>query len=672
MATRKTTPHRRTTTSRALATSRAPATRRAPSRRSHSTVGPGRALRWAGSGAARLVGAGVRQVGTSARDLDPAHHRDGLGLVVLGVAVLIAVREWFGIGGLAGQVVHAVTAGTLGIGSVLVPAVLGMIGVRLLRRPDQAKATNRIGVGLALVTVAAAGLIALAEGHPAGGKAAHSAGGILGWLAATPLTRAVGPVGAACVLTVLAAFGVLVATSTPIHAVPARLRALQAKATTPRSPTTPDDPHAGEESAEEHGDGPATSRGAGQGRPAQPWWRLDGFRPESAGPSSDATPAATPATTPTATPAATPATTPTGRTTPTGSQNPIVATRPGGQPAQVSLGGFTMLTPAPAPAATTAPAPAATTVAAPAATTVAAAGATAPVAKQPTPTPAPAVTGASTPTTPTRPYMLPGADVLTAGPQPKGKTPANAQIVAALRGVLHQFQVDAQVTGDTRGPTVTRYEIELGPGVKVEKVTALSKNIAYAVASQDVRILSPIPGKSAIGVEVPNTDRETVALGDVLRGAASCRTAHPMTIGLGRDVEGHDLVADVTKMPHLLVAGATGAGKSAFVNSMITSILMRATPDQVRMVLIDPKRVELSAYEGIPHLITPIITSPKKAAEALQWCRQGDGHPLRRPRRVRVQAPRRLQPGRCHREGRPAARQRTHPAALPLPVGRRR
>ncbi len=482
-------------------------------------------------GGAHLVGGTARRIGRGARDLDPAHRRDGAAFALLGIAVVVAAREWWGLSGTAGNAIHAVVAGTLGIVGVAVPVLLLAAAVRLMRHPERARANGRMGIGLTFVLVAVCALVHLAEDRPspnAGLEPVRAAGGIVGFAIGTPLEALVTAWAAVPLLVLLGVFGLLVLTATPVHAVPERLR--------------------------------------------QAYGWLTGHH----GAPEDAEPEPAPAP---------PAPRRRRRPLPDVDAEPTEVFVSAAEPEPVGDAVATTVMAELAPPSVTTPMPR---------------------GEQPM------LDGEVI-------YTLPPEDALAKGMPHKVRSAANDRVVEALTTVLDEFEIDAQVTGFTRGPTVTRYEVELGPGIKVERVTALSRNIAYAVASADVRILSPIPGKSAIGIEIPNTDRETVSLGDVLRSSAARRSEHPMIMGVGKDVEGGYVVANLAKMPHLLVAGATGAGKSSFVNSMIVSILMRSTPDEVRMILVDPKRVELTVYEGIPHLITPIITNPKKAAEALEW-----------------------------------------------------
>ena len=216
-------------------------------------------------------------------------------------------------------------------------------------------------------------------------------------------------------------------------------------------------------------------------------------------------------------------------------------------------------------------------------------------------------------------YKLPDLSLLRTGKVAPGNKKSLDQMTRALEHALHQFGVDARVSRVSRGPTVTRFEIELGPGVKVAAVTRLNDDISYALATPEIRIVAPIPGKSAIGIEVPNRDRDLITLGDVLRSPEATAQLHPLAAGIGVDIAGNGVIINLASMPHLLIAGATGSGKSVTMNSIVTSIIMRSTPAQVRMVLVDPKRVELNHYEGVPHLLTPVVIDPKRATEALKW-----------------------------------------------------
>ncbi|HET8593600.1 MAG TPA: DNA translocase FtsK 4TM domain-containing protein [Intrasporangium sp.] len=485
--------------------------------------------------------------------------------------MVVAAREWWGVPGPVGQLVHAVFAGTFGRVAYAVPLVLLALGLRLLRAPQDDAANARITWGTIALTFAACGLAHIADGipnPPEGAEGMRAAGGIIGFLASSPLAAAVSVYGAVVLLALLGTFGLLVVTATPVNMIPTRLRQLrdlvlhrhvdhdESSDTQPTGRKRPkrkaidlEDGREGDEAFRQAAQVDDGSAGKSRLRPGEKRPTRPGvLAPKSGEPATglDATD---------------PRTHGAPETAKVGPKAELVAPPTSTMPSrveQLSLGGDIT-------------------------------------------------------------YRLPDQALLTPGAPHKTRSEANDRVVESLTNVFEQFDIDAAVTGFTRGPTVTRYEVELGSGTKVERVTALSKNIAYAVASADVRILSPIPGKSAIGIEIPNADRENVALGDVLRSQTARSNQHPMVMGVGKDVEGAYVIANLAKMPHLLVAGATGSGKSSFVNSMITSILMRATPEEVRLVLVDPKRVELTAYEGIPHLITPIITSPKKAAEALQW-----------------------------------------------------
>jgi S-DNA-T family DNA segregation ATPase FtsK/SpoIIIE len=520
--------------------------------------------------AAHAVGFAARALGRSAADLDPMHRRDGVGLTFLGAAVVVAATTWWRMGNVVGRLMTDVVRGGFGSMAWVLPILLALLAWRYLRHPDRNAETGRIVIGGLALIVGVLGLVHIAHGTPSptdGVSAMRAAGGFIGFFASAPLVAAVTPWVAAPLLALVCGFGLLVITGTPLHKVPERLAGLRGAA-------------AGDAGAEA-GDKKASGGRAGRKRLAaieagdhnKPYdTPLLGGTVGAAGAS--------------------------GR----GRKGPVLEepSRPAGSvAAELEGAGDTeglldALGFGPAGAGRK--------------------PGQAPEHLGPVKAEQLTLTGTSDAS-----YTLPPAALLRPGTAPKARTGANDAVVRALTEVLDQFDVDARVTGFTRGPTVTRYEIELGPAVKVERVTQLTRNIAYAVKSADVRIVSPIPGKSAIGVEIPNTDREIVSLGDVLRSRVALSDHHPMVVGLGKDVEGTTVIANLAKMPHLLIGGSTGSGKSTCVNSLITSILLRATPDDVRMILIDPKRVELSHYQGIPHLITPIITSPKKAAEALGW-----------------------------------------------------
>ena len=543
------------------------------------------------NGLAHGVGTAARAIGHGARDLDPALRRDGAGLFVLGLAVVVAGEFWFGLPGRFGNVVNVGVSTIIGWLSTSAPILLGVMAWRTLRHPDHNGPAGRQVVGWGAILFGLLGLVNIAKGLPLTDQPERlrQAGGILGYLSSSILADLVTVYAAVPLLVLMLLFGVLVVVGIPLHELVDRARVATARLTAEPEAvegTVLDDDGVGfadygvDEAYEtpviedRAADEPPRRKGSSRSRkaigppePLAPFVDLDDADQDlDARDRQDDNPDAEPTEV---------------------LKKPVTAGRAPGAPAPAAVPETFVVHESPE-------------------------------LEAPLHTPIPQraeqlqLSGDVS-------YLLPDSETLRPGSVHKSRTEASDAVVGRLTEVLSQFEIDARVTGYSRGPTVTRYEVELGPAVKVEKVTALSKNIAYAVASADVRILSPIPGKSAIGIEIPNTDKEVVSLGDVIRSAKARSDHHPMTVGLGKDVEGGFVVANLAKMPHLLVAGATGSGKSSFVNSMITSILMRSTPDEVRMLMVDPKRVELTIYEGVPHLVTPIITNAKKAAEALQW-----------------------------------------------------
>lgn len=549
-------------------------------------------------GLAHVVGAVARSFGANARDLDPAHRRDGLGLMYVALSIVTGSALWLQTEGFLATLVNTVVIGGVGVFQYAVPVASAAVAFQVLRHPDTPRQQNgRLLIGWTTFTLAALAMTHIALHNPTphdGASAMRDAGGYVGWAISAPLVGAVGAKVTMVLLAVLVFFAILIITATPVNRVGSRVRSLftTSAATLPvdgfdeMHPTVANVVDLETDEVDVDAQGASHRRGRWSLRrrrsrniqdPALLVGELDGDRPFD-DPLVHV---------------------------PSAEHDTIIVEHR----AEDSLHAASITDVVDAYIPESRDAGSNDTgngdAGAPAA----------PVAVRPAPAARPKPVQLPL----TSDYELPRESLLKPGAAPKARTKANDAVIEALTQVLEQFDIDAKVTGFQRGPTVTRYEVELGPKVKVERVTALSKNIAYAVASADVRILSPIPGRSAIGIEIPNTDREVVSLGDVMRSEEARGDLHPMLVGLGKDVEGGFTVANLAKMPHLLVAGATGAGKSGCMNTLITSVLMRATPDEVRMVLIDPKRVELTAYEGVPHLLTPIITNPKKAADALQW-----------------------------------------------------
>jgi S-DNA-T family DNA segregation ATPase FtsK/SpoIIIE len=432
----------------------------------------------------------------------------GIGLVVFALISILAL--WFDAAGFAGHGIRVGLEGLMGQFAVLFPLMALYWGVLLLRGTAE-EVRVRMFVGFGLMLGGALALWSLAHGNPpplSGRTSAREAAGLIGAVAAWPLSRGVSRLGAAIVWIGVIVLGALIFTGTPLSTLWARIRGSSSE----KDETTDDAPS------------PARPVRGRRGEAEEDVPLVVDLREPEASPETDVRAAAS---------------------------------------AEEAFA------------------------------------------------PIPAPRGGA--------YKLPPIGLLRTAPASAGTTRDEEQTTAALERTFRTFGVAARVPEAHRGPTVTLYEVEVEAGTKVNKVLSLADDIAYALATPDVRIIAPIPGKSAIGVEVPNRVRDFVMLGDVLRARAAKEDRHPLAVALGKDVHGRAQVLNLTKMPHLLIAGATGAGKSSLINSFITSILMRTTPEQVKLVLVDPKRVELAHFADLPHLLSPVIVHPKRAAEALGW-----------------------------------------------------
>ncbi|MFI5779819.1 DNA translocase FtsK 4TM domain-containing protein [Nocardia sp. NPDC051570] len=537
-----------------------PARRPAPRRRSN-TAPLAVFTRGVGNGwnmLARGVGATTRTL-SRAGEIEHGHRRDGIALVLIAFSAVIAAAVWLSAGGPIGHAVDTAVRWISGSASAALPFVAVGIAVVLMRTEPHPEIRPRLVLGGLLLGLPALGLWHIAAGAPTDQDDRAHAAGFVGYVVGGPLRDGLTSWLAVPLLLLTMAFGLLLVTGTTVREVPERLRELFGTASGGDEYDSYDGQYGRYDPETYDDDGfPAHRKTRKRGRTPQENYPTDEFGGSDAVTEVIGEP-------------------------PLREAKEIIAPEPE----------------KPAPKAKPKKAPK--------------------VVDQTPEPPPPQQLEFVTEREVEGDYHLPPLSLLIDGDPPKKRSAANESMIEAITEVLVQFKIDAAVTGFVRGPTVTRYEVELGPGVKVEKITALARNIAYAVATENVRLLAPIPGKSAVGIEVPNADREMVRLADVLKASSTRNDHHPLVIGLGKNIEGDFVSANLAKMPHLLVAGSTGSGKSSFVNSMLVSLLQRATPDEVRMILIDPKMVELTPYEGIPHLITPIITQPKKAAAALAW-----------------------------------------------------